>query len=121
MTTLPATQEKSQQHDLAWWVVLIQGILSILIGVLLLASPGMTVLVLVQFLGIYWLVGGVLTLVSIFVETPFMGLEAIRWRDRCMGWSFGHPAPLMECRILADSVDFAIGHPGYFLRHRLHH
>ncbi|HSM24532.1 MAG TPA: DUF308 domain-containing protein [Anaerolineaceae bacterium] len=73
MTTLPATQEKSQQHDLAWWVVLIQGILSILIGVLLLASPGMTVLVLVQFLGIYWLVGGVLTLVSIFVDRRLWG------------------------------------------------
>jgi uncharacterized membrane protein HdeD (DUF308 family) len=57
MTTLPATQEKSQKHDLAWWVVLIQGILSILIGVLLLVSPGMTVLVLVQILG-HLLAGG---------------------------------------------------------------
>jgi uncharacterized membrane protein HdeD (DUF308 family) len=68
MSTLPATQATSQKQDLAWWVVLIQGILSIIIGVLFLVSPGMTVLVLVQFLGIYWLVGGVLSLVSVFVD-----------------------------------------------------
>jgi uncharacterized membrane protein HdeD (DUF308 family) len=73
MATLPATQEKSQKHDLAWWVVLIQGVLSILIGVLLLVSPGMTVLVLVQILGFYWLVGGILTLVSIFVDRRLWG------------------------------------------------
>ena len=73
MTTLPATQETTNKHDFAWWIVLIQGILSIIIGVLLLVSPGMTVLVLVQFLGIYWLVGGVLSLVSIFIDRSLWG------------------------------------------------
>lgn len=73
MTTYPATQETSHKQELAWWIILIQGILSIIIGVLFLVSPGMTVLVLVQFLGIYWLVGGVLSLVSIFVDRRLWG------------------------------------------------
>jgi uncharacterized membrane protein HdeD (DUF308 family) len=73
MTTYSATQETSQKQDLAWWIILIQGILSIIIGVLFLVSPGMTVLVLVQFLGIYWLVGGVLSLVSVFVDRRLWG------------------------------------------------
>jgi len=73
MSTLPATQATSQKQDLAWWIILIQGILSIIIGVLFLVSPGMTVVVLVQFMGIYWLVGGVVTLVSIFVDRRLWG------------------------------------------------
>jgi uncharacterized membrane protein HdeD (DUF308 family) len=73
MTALPATQETTNKHDFAWWIILIQGILSIIIGVLFLVSPGMSVLVLVQFLGIYWLVAGVLSMVSIFVDRRLWG------------------------------------------------
>jgi len=73
MSSVPATQVTSQKHDITWWIILIQGILSIIIGLLFLLSPGMTILVLVQFLGIYWLVGGVLSLVSIFVNRRLWG------------------------------------------------
>ncbi len=73
MTSLPATHSVSEKHDLSWWIILIQGILSIIIGLLLLLSPGLTVLVMVQLLGIYWLVGGVLSLVSIFVDRHLWG------------------------------------------------
>ena len=77
MTTLPATQETSQKHDLTWGMILLQGIFSIIIGLLLLSSPGMTVLALVQLLGVYWLVSGVLSLVSIFVDRRLWGWKLI--------------------------------------------
>jgi len=73
MTTLPGTQKTISKHESAWWIVLIQGVLSIIIGVLLLVSPGMTLLVLVQLLGIYWLVSGVLSLVRIFIDRSLWG------------------------------------------------
>ena len=73
MTTLPATQETSQKHDLTWGMILLQGLFSIIIGLLLLLSPGMTVLALVQLLGVYWLVSGLLSLVSIFVDRRLWG------------------------------------------------
>jgi len=73
MTTLTATQVTSQKNNLTWGIILINGILSIIIGLLFLLSPGMTVLVVVQFLGFYWLVGGVLSLVSIFVDRRSWG------------------------------------------------
>ena len=76
MTTL-STKQATSNHDFAWWIILIQGILSIIIGGLFLASPGMSVVVLVQFLGIYWLVGGVLSLVSIFVDRNLWGWKLI--------------------------------------------
>ena len=73
MTTLFATKETSQENDISWAIILIKGILSIIIGLLFLLSPGMTVVVVVQLLGVYWLVGGVLSLVSIFVDRRLWG------------------------------------------------
>jgi uncharacterized membrane protein HdeD (DUF308 family) len=51
-----------------WWLVLLQGIAAFLIGILLISNPRMTLLTLVVFLGVYWLIGGVFDLVSIFVD-----------------------------------------------------
>lgn len=56
-----------------WWLVLIEGIALIVLGLLFLAKPGMTTLVLVQFLGIYWLVAGVFRIISIFLDRAMWG------------------------------------------------
>ena len=56
-----------------WWAVLLQGIFSILIGILLLVYPGATTLVIVQFIGIYWLVSGIFSLVGIFMDNSMWG------------------------------------------------
>jgi uncharacterized membrane protein HdeD (DUF308 family) len=50
-----------------WWVTLIEGIVAMIVGGLLLANTSGTVTFLVQLLGIFWLVGGILAIVSIFV------------------------------------------------------
>ena len=55
--------------NIPWWLVLIQGISLIIIGVLLLISPGMSTLILIQFLGIYWLIDGIFSLVRIFLKS----------------------------------------------------
>ena len=51
-----------------WWLVLLEGLAALLIGILLVTNPGITVLTLVVFLGVYWLIGGVFDLVSIFLD-----------------------------------------------------
>jgi len=38
------------------------------LGALLLTNPAMTTIVLIQFLGIYWLVKGIFEIVSIFID-----------------------------------------------------
>src|ERR671926_13933 len=48
----------------AWWLVLLQGITAVIIGGLLIAQPGLTVLVLVQFMGAYWFVDGIFKLIA---------------------------------------------------------
>lgn len=57
-----------ENSGVPWWLVLLQGIFAIILGLLLLSSPGMTTLVAIQFLGIYWLIAGVFNIVGIFLD-----------------------------------------------------
>src|SRR4030088_3193355 len=56
-----------------WWLVLLQGIASLIIGLLLLTETGVTVFYLVVFLGVYWLISGIFDLVSLFVDRRHWG------------------------------------------------
>jgi uncharacterized membrane protein HdeD (DUF308 family) len=51
-----------------WWLFLLHGTAAIILGVMLLTAPGVTLIGLVTFLGFYWLITGVLSLVSMFVN-----------------------------------------------------
>lgn len=56
-----------------WWVVLLQGISAVLIGILLLTETSATIFALVVLLGIYLLVSGVFDLVSLFIDSRDWG------------------------------------------------
>jgi uncharacterized membrane protein HdeD (DUF308 family) len=60
-----------------WWLVMITGIAMFTTGLLLLTSPGATLLVLVQFLGAYWLVTGILSLVSLCLDRTLWGWKLV--------------------------------------------
>jgi uncharacterized membrane protein HdeD (DUF308 family) len=60
-----------------WWLVLIQGIFATLIGILLLTNTAVTTVVLIQVLGFYWLIGGMLGIVGLFVDRSAWGLKLI--------------------------------------------
>jgi uncharacterized membrane protein HdeD (DUF308 family) len=63
----------SEERVVPWWVVLIEGIAAIIIGVLLLANPRVTTAVLIQFLGIYWFIVGIIDIVRIFMDSSMWG------------------------------------------------
>ena len=67
------TAEVERTVELPWWLVLLEGITGVIIGALLLISPGQTTLVLVQFLGIYWLISGIFSVVGIFIDSSMWG------------------------------------------------
>lgn len=63
----------SEGKVVPWWVVLIEGIAAIIIGVLLLVNPRVTQAVLIQFLGIYWFIVGIIDIVRIFMDSSMWG------------------------------------------------
>src|SRR5215831_7401041 len=56
------------QQSSIWWIFLLQGIAGIILRLMLIPAPGATLLVIVTFLGFYWLITGVLALVRVFVD-----------------------------------------------------
>ncbi len=50
-----------------WWAALVAGIASIVLGLFLVVAPQMSLIVLVTFLGVYWLVRGIFSIAEIFV------------------------------------------------------
>jgi len=62
-----------ENYETPWWLVLINAIAALIIGIFLITSPGATTVVLVQFLGIYWLVSGIFQIIAIFVDNTAWG------------------------------------------------
>lgn len=69
----PSMAEAAPAHGTPWWLIMIAGIAVFIVGLLLLISPGISLLVLVQLLGLYWLVTGILSLVSLSVDRSHWG------------------------------------------------
>ena len=63
----------TEEQLVPWWVVLIEGIAAIIIGILLLVNPRITTAVLIQFLGFYWLIVGIIDIVRIFMDSSMWG------------------------------------------------
>jgi uncharacterized membrane protein HdeD (DUF308 family) len=76
-----------ETKDRPWWLLLLEGVIAVVIGAVLLWAPAKTKVdvyqVLVVLLGVYWLISGVLTLVSMFMDHTawgwklFMGVISI--------------------------------------------
>ena len=60
-----------------WWLVLLWGILGVIVGIMFLASPGITTVIFITFLGAYWLVGGLFSLASLAVDRTDMGWKIV--------------------------------------------
>ena len=58
---------------LPWWLVLLEGIVVALFGLILLVAPGASLVLLVWLLGIYLLVAGISRIVGIFLDSSSWG------------------------------------------------
>ena len=58
-----------------WWLLLLWGILTLIIGVMFLRTPEITTVILITFMGAFWLVGGLFSLGSLFVDKTNAGIK----------------------------------------------
>lgn len=56
-----------------WWMLLLWGLLTLLVGCMFLFMPGQTMEFFIIFLGAYWLVGGIFTIASLVLDRSNMG------------------------------------------------
>lgn len=65
------------ESKLPWWFLLLEGAIAIIVGILLLMNPVKMSVVLVQVLAIYWLIKGIVSIVSIFVDHSAWGWKLL--------------------------------------------
>ncbi len=56
--------EVKQRATITWWILLIQGIVMLVLGLMLFGQPGKTLIVLTRLLGTFWLITGILDVVA---------------------------------------------------------
>lgn len=66
-----------EEPSIAWWLLLLQGIALVIIGILLWLETGVTLFTLVLFTGIYWLIGGIFDLVRVFTDHTGWGWRLV--------------------------------------------
>ena len=74
---MTAFVEGTEETGFPWWLVLLEGIEAAIVGLFLLTAPGATLFVLIQALGIYWLVGGIFRIISIFIDNSLWGWKLV--------------------------------------------
>src|ERR687898_576368 len=68
---------RTEETGFPWWLVLLEGIAAAIVGLFLLTAPGATLFVLIQVLGIFWLVSGSFRIVSSFIDSSMWGWKLI--------------------------------------------
>jgi uncharacterized membrane protein HdeD (DUF308 family) len=58
---------------LPWWLVLVEGIVVVLLGLVLLVAPGASLVFLVWLLGIYLVIAGIFRIIGIFLDSSSWG------------------------------------------------
>jgi uncharacterized membrane protein HdeD (DUF308 family) len=73
MATADLTAPRYSTPSDLWWLPLLQGIAALIVGILLLTNTAATLVTLVIFLGVYWFIGGIFDLVSLFIDRTHWG------------------------------------------------
>ena len=69
----PGTTVLGSEGLFPWWVLLLWGILTLVVGLMFLVTPGITTEIMITFMGAFWLVGGIFSIGSLFVDSTNMG------------------------------------------------
>src|SRR5829696_7360054 len=72
-----STYAGGRGETLPWWLVLVEGIVVALFGLLLLVAPGASLFFIVQLLGLYLFIAGILRIIGIFLDSSYWGLKLI--------------------------------------------
>ena len=70
---MTAVAQPAQQSGVPWWLVLIEGVALIILGILFLTNTVATTVIFIQVLGWYWLIRGIFYIIQIFLDSSMWG------------------------------------------------
>lgn len=104
-----ASAFSEQKRAMPWWIPLIEGIALLIVGVLLLTSPIDTVLLLTRVLGLFWFLGGIFEIVSIFIDRSAWGWKLIGGIIGLLAGYYLIMAPVAGALVLGFTIIVMLG------------
>jgi len=111
MATAVATGKK---YGPPWWLVLMEGILAIIVGILLWMYPVRAFVTLSVFIGFYWIFDGIFDLVSIFMDRTMWGWKLFMGIIAIIAGLFLVDNALRGAAALASTTAIIVGFMGIF-------
>ena len=75
--TATGTEKPGIMSVYPWWLVLIQGLAALILGIAFLSYPYLTLMIVVIFVGAYWFVSGIFSIVSIAMDKTNIGWKVL--------------------------------------------
>lgn len=69
--------EMTEANLFPWWILLLWGILTIIVGLMFLLSPAVSTVMFITFLGAYWLVGGIFVIAGLYADRTNTALKLL--------------------------------------------
>lgn len=108
------TMETISREQIPWWLVLIEGLALLLLGLMLLVNTGEATLVLMIFVGVYWLIAGVFRIMSIFIDQRLWGWNLLVGLIGIAAGIVVVQYPLWSTAVVLDTVIIILGLMGLF-------
>ena len=105
----------SEQEPLPWWLALIEGAALIIVGLLFLSSPAKTSVIVVQVLGLYWIFGGILSIVRMFIDSRNWGWKLFAGLIGIIAGILILKYPLWSSVVLANTSIIILGFAGIIM------
>ena len=104
-----------RSSTIPWWVILLQGIAALILGLLLLTEPGATTVAIVQVLGMYWLITGIFSVVSLFVDHDLWGWKLLSGIIGVLAGLFVLQHPLWSALLIPTTLVIVLGVQGLII------
>jgi len=104
-----------ENSGIPWWLVLIQGIAAIILGILLFTRPVATTIILIQFLGIYWLITGILSIISLLWDRTAWGWKLFSGILGVLAGLFIIENPLWSTLLVPTTLAWVLGFTGILM------
>jgi len=105
----------SEQEPLPWWLALFEGVALVIVGLLFLSSPAKTSVIVVQVLGLYWIFGGILSIVRMFIDHSNWGWKLFAGVIGIIAGILILNHPLWSSVILANTTIIILGFAGIII------
>jgi uncharacterized membrane protein HdeD (DUF308 family) len=98
-----------------WWLILLEGIAAIIIGIAFWMAPYKTVFFVVQVLGWYWLIVGIINIISIFMDKSNWGWKLLSGIIGIIAGALIIRYPFASGVVIPATIVFLIGIMGLVL------